>query len=170
MPLYLSEELSPRFAKNKVAEAWRQRKALERTKRDTIGDNAVQQWDDAGRDTGLREIMDSDEAGLEGVPLRPRTIEEVREAAWAEHDEEFEAERKVVKRSIVAGMKWDQRKRVWIPGEKGYKLARKQAKKKEKAMNLEKKMKELKLRPGKNMVLPPDLHGEESTLRAIDAP
>lgn len=171
MPIYLSEELSPRFAKHKVAEAWRQRKDLERSGRKTRGEKAVADWWLGGRDTGLREVMDSDEAGLEGVPLRPRTVEEVREAALAEHDEELEKEKKFVKRQIVAGWTWDASVGKWVRGEKTLRRKRKIEAKKRRAERIEERMKGLKLKPGKNMVLPSEVKvAVDDSLPAIEAP
>ena len=157
MPLYLSEELSPRFAKHKVASAWRARQSLVSSTRARVGKVAVHQWELGGRDAGLRDIMDSDEAGLEGVSLRPRTVEEVREAAMVEHDEEVRAENKFVKEQIVKGMFWHTQKGEWVSGHKARRAERKKVKKAEKKGRIEEKMAKLRLQPARNMVLPPEL-------------
>lgn len=115
--------------------------------------------------------MDSDEAGLEGVPLRPRTVEEVREAALAEHDEELEKEKKFVKRQIVAGWTWDASVGKWVRGEKTLRRKRKIEAKKRRAERIEERMKGLKLKPGKNMVLPSEVKvAVDDSLPAIEAP
>lgn len=156
MPLYLSEELSPRFAGHKVADAWKARQALRSRIRIEKGEMAVEAWRKGGRDVGLRAIMDSDEAGLEGVPLRPRTREEVRSAALAEHDEEAAIEKKYVSAQIASGMTWDMGKGAWVAGHKARRAHRKKEKKARKRINLESRMRDLKLKEGKNMVLPAD--------------
>ncbi len=164
MPLYLSEELSPRFAKHKVSKTWEYRKAVEASLRNQIGEDRVREFEDGGRDEGLRDVMDSDEAGLEGVPLRPRTVKEVREAALAEHDEEVTEERMRVKEFLVRGWNWDRERNQWIRGGKALRTQRKKLKKVEKAKRLEVRMRDLQLKPGKNVVVPKGLGLEESRM------
>ena len=154
MPLYLSEELSPRFARHKVAEAWKLRQALQVKNRTASGEKAVLGWEKGGRDSDLRTTMDSDEAGLEGVTLRPRTTDEVREAAMAEFDEGEEALRKYVREQTVAGRTWDLRKKKWVDGHRAMAAKRKKEKKLKKATALRVRLESLTLSPGKNMVVP----------------
>ncbi|CAD6564185.1 MAG: hypothetical protein TREMPRED_004464 [Tremellales sp. Tagirdzhanova-0007] len=169
MPLFLSEELAPRFAKHKISEAWKHRQDLLKSTRMRIGEDSVKAWELGGRDAGLRDVMDSDEAGLEGVPLRPRSVQEVREAALAEVDEEVERERKFVKSQIVSGMVWDSARHMYVRGDKAKQKLRKRLKKQKKAVKLEQRLSNLKLKPGKNMVLPPSLVASDPE-RAIGSP
>ena len=157
MPLFLSEELAPRFAKHKISDAWKHRQDLLKSSRIRVGDNSVRTWELGGRDAGLRDVMDSDEAGLEGVPFLARSVEEVREAAMAEVDEEVERERRFVKSQKLSGMVWDTEQNRFVSGDKAKQRLRKSLKKQKKVVKLEKRLSNLRLKPGKNMVLPPGL-------------
>ena len=154
MPLYLREELSPRFSRAKRQQGWNERRVTAVLEREAAGREAVHAWEASGRDQGLKEILASEEVGLEGVQLRGRTRKEIREAALAVWDETTEAKKKDVARAIAAGQSWDYETGQWVEGEKGRKLARKQAQKSKREEKLRKKMANLKLVERRNMVVP----------------
>ncbi|KAK8845297.1 hypothetical protein IAR55_006010 [Kwoniella newhampshirensis] len=157
MPLYLSEELSPRFAKTKTYKAYRARREAEEIDREKAGNAAVAAWEAGGRDKGLKEAMELEAVGLEGVFLRPRTREEVREAAIIDFDVNNEAVRKEVNTAVREGKLWDYELSQWIDGPKAQKIERKRSRKERKARKISEKLQNLRLEEGKNMVVPPAL-------------
>lgn len=165
MPLYLSEELSPRFSRAKQTRGWNERRLREQAERVEIGRVAVEEWEAGGRDRALKELLADDSTGLEGVKIRSRTRQEVRDAAMAEYDEELAKRHKMVQQARKMGLKWDRHVEGWeampepsvIPGGQQDKAANKRDRKDRRAVRLEKKLEDLKLEEGRNMVLPPDL-------------
>jgi large subunit ribosomal protein L24 len=165
MPLYLSEELSPRFSRAKQTRGWNERRLREQAERVEIGRVAVEEWEAGGRDRALNELLADDSTGLEGVKIRSRTRQEVRDAAMAEYDEELAKRHKMVQHARKMGLKWDRHVEGWeampepsvMPGGQQDKAATKRDRKDRRADRLEQKLEDLKLEEGRNMVLPPDL-------------
>ena len=165
MPLYLSEELSPRFSRAKQTRGWNERRLREQAERVEIGRVAVEEWEAGGRDKALNELVADASTGLEGVKIRSRTRQEVRDAAMAEYDEELVVRRKKVQHARKMGLKWDTHIESWeampepsiIPGGQQDKAANKRDRKDRRAERLEQKLEDLKLEDARNMVLPPDL-------------
>ncbi|ORY31986.1 hypothetical protein BCR39DRAFT_524948 [Naematelia encephala] len=206
MPLYLSEELSNRMAKHKIdADFWAKR-FYESRERVQAGKKAVVEWRAGGRDSDLRAIMDLPIAGLEGVPLIPRTAKEVREAAQEEFDEQIAESRRtprtmwkrgrsfsperfrlwpevrseLAKRilssrfkeaEIMVDGKVDESlldaaevirldktrdQFIWVKNARGLELSRKRRAKAKRDQRLSVRMSTLKLKRGKNMVIPSD--------------
>lgn len=156
MPLYLSEELSPRFSRAKKTRGWNERRLAEAEERERIGREAVNAWEAGGRDTALASVLP--EAGLEGVTIRSRTRKEVREAAVAAYDAEL-AGKKVEVREARRGEKiYDYKVGKWrnIPGGKTAKADLKRKRKVARAKRLEVRLSNLKLEEGRNMVVPAD--------------
>ena len=157
MPLYLGEELSPRFAKNKIAAVYRARQHQLEQERAAYGSDAVAEWIANGRDEGLREIMESPLTNLSGAPLRKRNAREVREAAYLEFDMMRQDQVKEVSSRLRKGWKWDYGKETWIAGTKQVKFQEKMIAKEKKAEKIKRRLEGLKLRPKGNMVVPPHL-------------
>lgn len=157
MPLYLSEELSPRFAKTKTYKAYRARRDAEEAERERAGKRAVAAWEAGGRDKGLREAMELEAVGLEGVFLKSRTREEVREAAMIDFDVNNEAMRKEVNTAVREGKLWDYELSQWIDGPKAEKIEKKRLRKDRKERKIMEKLENLRLEEGKNMAVPPQL-------------
>jgi len=126
---------------------------------------AVEEWEAGGRDKALSELLADDSTGLEGVKIRSRTRQEVRDAAMAEYDEELVSRQKKVQHARKMGLKWDRHVEGWeampetsiMPGGQQDKAATKRDRKDRRADRLEKKLGDLKLEEARNMVLPPDL-------------
>ncbi|WVR03401.1 hypothetical protein IAU60_000392 [Kwoniella sp. DSM 27419] len=154
MPLYLSEELAPRFAKNKTYKAYRARREAEELERTETGRAAVRAWEAGGRDRGLKEAMELEEVGLEGVFLRSRTRKEVREAAEAEYDVNNEASRRDVNMAVRMGKVWNAEQGRWVAGPKAEKIARSRSRKARKERKVLEKLANLKIAQDENTVLP----------------
>jgi large subunit ribosomal protein L24 len=165
MPLYLSEELSPRFSRAKQTRGWNERRLQEQAERVEIGRLAVEEWEAGGRDKALQDLVSDGSAGLEGVSIRSRTRQEVRDAAMAEYDEELLQKKKSIQHARKMGLKWDRHVEEWeampepivMEGGQQHKAATKRERKVRRADRLEKKLEDLKLEEGRNMVLPQDL-------------
>lgn len=125
MPLYLSEELAPRFARLKKYKAYKTRREAEEIERSVIGRSAVNEWESQGRDRGLKEAMDLEEVGLEGVYIKHRTRKEVRDAAVDEFDVDNEVVRGEVNMAVREGKIWDTAVGDWVDGPKALKIQRK---------------------------------------------
>lgn len=111
MPLYLSEELSPRFSRAKATKGWNLRRQAEKAERETYAREAVARWEAAGRDTGLDELVS--ELGLGDVKIRSRTRKEVREAAEGEYDTERVERGKIARMAKRAGGSFDAENDKW---------------------------------------------------------
>lgn len=160
MPLYLSEELSPRFSRAKQTRGWNERRALERALRAGVQHEALAEWEAGGRDAGLGEVLGLDIAGLEGVPIRARTRKEIRDAVAAEFDDEVAAARAGTARARAAGQLWDAQAGEWAEGPQGTNLERKRSRKDRKARKIIERLERLSLQDAPNQVVPKDLRGE----------
>ncbi|WVQ64638.1 uncharacterized protein L199_002805 [Kwoniella botswanensis] len=145
MPLYLSEELSPRFGKYKTYKAYRARREVEELERQRAGKEAVEEWVMNGKDKGLKEIMDLDEIGLEGVFLKPRTRKEVRDSAITEFDLQNELTRKEVNMNVREGRLYDTELGDWFNGPKADNIERKRERKERKERKALERLERLKL-------------------------
>lgn len=157
MPFYLGEELSPRFSRSKMQKGWLARRQLERKTRGAVAKAAVKQWDAQGRDQGLESVLEYDAVGLEGVTIRPRTMQEVRDDAHAEFDAEVAAAKAGTMRARAAGMVFNDVKQKWEAGPKGKELLRRRSRRARKVRRMEDKLANLSLEVKKNQVIPPDL-------------
>jgi large subunit ribosomal protein L24 len=155
MPLHLADELAPRFAKHKLENLWRARKDATARAREQVGKDAIAEWELNGRDRNLRRVMDLDDVGLEGVPIRPRSKREVEEIALREFDaNQIERKRQLAYRRDVLGLKWDYDLGGWVEGPRALELLRKREAKEKRLLKKAKGLRELKLEPKKNMVVP----------------
>jgi large subunit ribosomal protein L24 len=155
MPLYLSEELSPRFSRAKKQAGWTARRTAEAEARAQAVKEAVDAWAAAGKDKGLSEVLGNELVQLQGVQIRPRTETEVADAAAQAFDEEIRLARREVKYHAAAGRVFKDGE--WVEGEKGIKLAAKRARKERKARKTLERLEKLTLEEAKNQVVPPDL-------------
>lgn len=155
MPLYLSEELSPRFSRAKKQSGWTARRTAEAEARATAVKEAVDAWAAAGKDKGLSELLSNELVNLRGVQIRPRTEGEVAEAAAQAFDEEIRLAHREVKYHAAAGRVF--RDGQWVEGEKGIKLEAKRARKERKARKALERLQTLTLEDAKNQVVPPDV-------------
>jgi large subunit ribosomal protein L24 len=155
MPLYLSEELSPRFSRAKKTKGWNDRREVAILEREETAKAAVAAWEAQGRDKGLKEVLS--EVGLEGIRLRGRTRKEIREAALAEYDLAAEGVKAEVKDARRRGRVWQSEggEGFWVEGEKGERLARKQHRKELSTQKAERRMERLTLAETRNTVVPP---------------
>ncbi len=108
MPLYLTEELSPRFSRAKQTTGWNLRRQLEIAHKKNEIREKVETWDAEGRDINLSDVLESDEVGLEGLTLRPRTFKEVKEATGMEVEDNLERLAGQVRIARRFGKVWDQ--------------------------------------------------------------
>ncbi|WWC85635.1 uncharacterized protein L201_000501 [Kwoniella dendrophila CBS 6074] len=129
MPLYLSEELSPRFAKNKTYKAYKARREFEENEREKIGKLAIKEWELNGKDKNLKDILNLDEIGLEGVFIKPRSRKEVKDSAIIQFDLENEQIRKQVNLNVREGKIYDTQSGQWINGPKADNIERKRSRK-----------------------------------------
>lgn len=157
MPLYLSEELSPRFALHKRQEMWKIRQNDQKTKREEYVEAAVAEWRSMGKDRYLREIADSPVSNLRGVPIRPRSEKEVRTAATMEW-QQMEKERvQETARRMKMGYVWDATIEEWVAGPKAEKFAEKKANRLAKAAWNKERLARMTMSPAKNMVVPEEI-------------
>ncbi|KLT42172.1 hypothetical protein CC85DRAFT_328404 [Cutaneotrichosporon oleaginosum] len=155
MPLYLSEELSPRFSRAKQQSGWTARRTAEAEARAQAVKEAVDAWTAAGKDKGLSAVLANEYVNLSGVQIRPRTETEVAEAAAQAFDEEIRLARREVKYHVAAGRVFKDGE--WVEGEKGIKLEAKRARKERKARKAIERLEKLALEETKNQVIPPDV-------------
>lgn len=154
MPLYLGEELSPRFTRHDRAERYRVMEAnLTKAKADYVAAQ-VEVWEALGRDRYLRETMDLPEANLRGVPIKPRTKAEIVEAAEIEWDQEHERKLAESKKQMRQGYRFNIERGVWEAGPVALHRQAKRERKVEKAEDLSQRLEKLKLSPRKNMYVP----------------
>lgn len=157
MPLYLSEELSPRFAKHKKLAAYNLRIANRRAGEVKFVDRAVAEWKAMGKDRFLREIADSPLANLRGVPIKPRSEKEVREAAKIEYSEDQALQLRIVAKKFRLGYLWDSTKNEWKRGPKAERRIAKKERKYAKAEERKIRLANMTLKPAKNMVVPEEI-------------
>ena len=105
MPLYLSEELSPRFSRAKATRGWNLARAAEREEREKYAAQAVQKWRASGKDTDLTETLAR--VGLGGVTIRSRTAKEVREAAQEDYENALFERSRIARMAKRAGGTFD---------------------------------------------------------------
>ncbi|KAJ9125565.1 hypothetical protein QFC22_000527 [Naganishia vaughanmartiniae] len=111
MPLYLTEELSPRFSRAKATKGFnlrRQAEALEKTAHAT---GQVRQWREGGGDTGLEGALAA--VGLDRVSIRARTSKEVREAAEQEYAAAQHERSRIARMAKRVGGKFDVDNDAW---------------------------------------------------------
>lgn len=152
LPLYLQEELSPRYSRAKTTKGWRLRREAEAAAREEYVQRAVDEWEAQGRDEGLAELLTLDAVRLEGVSIRPRTRAEIREAAGREFDTQLEHTKKLTRRAAAAGMRFLDGQ--WVPGAKGEEIARKRSRKERKLRKIEERLSKLQLEEKPNQVIP----------------
>ncbi|ORX34561.1 hypothetical protein BD324DRAFT_610123 [Kockovaella imperatae] len=157
MPLYLGEELSPRFSSSKKRLAFKHRLSIFAQEKEDYIQRAVDAWEAGGRDRNLRAVLNSPEALLSGVPITPRTLKEVREAAELEYKRIREADMRDASKQIRKGKLWDYVNEGWLDTEKSKRKERKIRRKVEKAKLKLERLDQLKLRERRNQVLPPGL-------------
>ena len=105
MPLYLSEELSPRFSRAKATKGWNLARAAEKEEREVFGAKAVQAWREGGKDAGIQGTLER--VGLGGVTVRGRTSKEVREAARSDYDNALFERSRIARMAKRAGGTFD---------------------------------------------------------------
>lgn len=158
MPLFLSEELSPRFSRAKKTAGFNARREALAIEREEAARIAVEEWEAGGRDAALTEILGREGAeSLEGVHIRGRTRAEVRDAALANWDAEQERTRRGVKEARRLGKTWDTELGEWVDGEQGIQREKKKERKERKEGKMLKRMEGLRLEQGRNTVVPPSL-------------
>ncbi|WVQ76508.1 hypothetical protein IAR50_006178 [Cryptococcus sp. DSM 104548] len=154
MPLHLSEELSPRWARGRQRAAWAVRRDKEEEERRAAGKEAVAEWEAGGKDKGLKSILEIEQISLDGVSLRPRTRSEVRDAAQTSYLVENSEKQAEVYQNRRAGMKFDLETGEWVAGQKALDIERKRRRRERKERRKAEKMENLKLEQGENMVVP----------------
>lgn len=152
LPLYLQEELSPRYSRAKQIKGWNQRRAAEAEAREAYVAAAVDEWEAGGRDRGLEELLTLDAVRLEGITLRPRTRQEIRDAAGREFDTQLAHTRKLTRRAAAAGMRFVEGQ--WVPGAKGEEIQRKKSRKERKLRKIEERLNRIKLEDAPNQAIP----------------
>lgn len=145
MPLYLSEELAPRWAKGKMWKAYRARREAAEMEKKMVGKQAVEEWEAQGRDRDLKAVVDLEAVGLEGVFVRGRTRAEVREAAEREYEAANAEVQAEVAHHVREGRLYDSELGLWYNGPKGEKREKKRERKERKARKVLEKMERLAL-------------------------
>jgi large subunit ribosomal protein L24 len=105
MPLYLSEELSPRFSRAKATKGWNLRREQEQREREAYVKQVVDDWHAKGKDAGLEEAMR--QVGISAVRVRGRTADEVREMAAVEYEHMVEERSKLARQAKRVGARHD---------------------------------------------------------------
>lgn len=152
LPLYLQEELSPRYSRAKTTKGWNLRREAEAEAREAHITAAVAEWEAGGRDAGLEELLTLDAVRLEGVTIRPRTRQEIRDAAAREFDTQLAHTRKLTRRAAAAGMKFVEGQ--WVAGAKGEEIMRKKSRKERKLRKIEERLTKIKLEDAPNQAIP----------------
>jgi hypothetical protein len=153
MPLYLGDELSPMSKAKAYANhvITLSRLVEARTK---YSEDAVRRWKKNGRDAHLRYNMDKPEVNLAGVPIRPRTEREVKESALIEWDLLHARDVSEARSYRKRGFKYNFDTGAFDPTEKALAIEAKKARRAKKVAKKDRKLSEMKLKPGKNMVVP----------------
>jgi large subunit ribosomal protein L24 len=155
MPLFLSEELSPRFSRAKKTAGFNARRETTAREREEAGRSAVQAWEAGGRDKSLSEVLGGEGAEkLEGVKLRGRTRAEVREAAQVVFDQQQASVKRGVRDARKMEMRWSKEEGDFVDGARGENVIRKKERKVLKDKKVEKRMGGLRLEQGRNAVVP----------------
>jgi large subunit ribosomal protein L24 len=158
MPLYLGEELSPRFSRAKLTKGWTARREMEAAARDHHAAAAVAEWEAGGRDAGLEDLLALPAVNLEGVTIRSRTRREVRDAAGVQFDKELAQNRSQVKANAASGARFNHVTGVTHQGAKGIRAIRKRIRKARKQEKITHRLQRLTLSGAKNQVIPADVH------------
>lgn len=156
MPLYLGEELSPRFSRAKQTAGYNERRRVEAAQRVEFARQAVDKWEAGGRDAGLDEVLSTDLVNLHGLTLRHRTRKEVREAALAEADAQLAETKAFVAHAHAMEMSSDGHGG-FIEGKKVKRIERKIRRKARKAEKIEERLEKLTLKEEKNQFVPYEL-------------
>lgn len=143
MPLYLSEELAPRWAKSKMWKAYKARREAAELEKRMIGKQAVEEWETQGRDRGLKAVIDLEAVGLEGVFLRGRTRAEVRQAAEGEYEAANAEVQAEVAQHVKEGRLYDPELGLWYNGRKAENKERKRERKERKERKVLERMERL---------------------------
>ncbi|KAJ9128334.1 hypothetical protein QFC24_000627 [Naganishia onofrii] len=137
MPLYLTEELSPRFSRAKATKGYNLRRQAEVQEKTAHATGQVRQWRKSGGDTGLEGALAA--VGLDGVSLRARTSKEVREAAEQEYAAAQHERSRIARMAKRVGGRFDVDNDTWrvqiSPAD-----ARRKAKKARRAVNREERL------------------------------
>jgi large subunit ribosomal protein L24 len=137
MPLYLTEELSPRFSRAKATKGYNLRRQAEVQEKTAHATGQVRQWRESGGDTGLEGALAA--VGLDGVSLRARTSKEVREAAEQEYAAAQHERSRIARMAKRVGGRFDVDNDTWrvqiSPAD-----ARRKAKKARRAVNREERL------------------------------
>lgn len=157
MPLYLGEELSPRFSRAKQQRGWTERRLAEAEARERAVQTTLEEWEKNGRDKGITELLSHPMVGLEGVHIRPRTREEIRQAAAMAFDEEVRIAKRSMASATAAGKVYDYDAGEWREGAKGEKLEKKRSRKARKERKVLARLEALTLSEEKNQFVPPDV-------------
>jgi large subunit ribosomal protein L24 len=105
MPLYLSEELSPRFSRAKATKSWNLAREAEKEEKERYARKIVQDWKAAGKDSGISPILS--QVGLGGVKVRARTSKEVRESAEKDYENALFERSRIARMAKKAGGQFD---------------------------------------------------------------
>lgn len=155
MPLFLSEELSPRFSRSKKTAGFNARREQIARDREEAGKAAVAAWEAGGRDRSLADVLGGEGAeALEGVKLRGRTRAEVREAAQVLFDQEEARVKRGVREAKKMEMRWSKEEGEWVAGERVENVKRRKERRALKEKKVEKRMEGLRLEQGRNAVVP----------------
>lgn len=157
MPLYLSEELGPRFARSKRQKGWRERREMEAFVRETTTKEELEAWEAGGRDAGIEEVLSTDLVGLDGAKIRNRTRQEIREGTEAEFDADLQKVKRDVRVAVRAGKLFDYDNGMYVLGPKAINIERKRARKARKQAKIIQRLERLNLKDAKNQVIPQDL-------------
>lgn len=165
MPLYLGDELAPRFTRARRQATFKSRKEQEEAIRTFVAKHSVNEWEAQGRDTMLTQpipglnanILETDGVGLEGINIRPRTRKEVREAAVAKFDSHVAATRKQLSLAHADGMLYDAAYGEWYEGAKGLEVERKAGRKARKERKVLERLSKITLHERKNQFVPEEL-------------
>jgi large subunit ribosomal protein L24 len=141
MPLYLSEELSPRFSRAKATKGWNLRREQEEEEREAFVKAKLSEWHAKGKDTGLENAMKT--MGMSGK-VRGRTADEVREMARVDYNQSVEERSKLARQAKRVGARYDVDADKWMVQLTGSKMTRK-AKRERRAAKREDKLTQLVL-------------------------
>jgi len=142
MPLYLSEELSPRFSRAKATKGWNLRREQEQQEREAYVKKVVDDWHARGKDAGLEEAMR--QVGINAIRVRGRTADEVRAMAAVEYEQMVEERSKLARQAKRVGARHDVDKDKWMVPLENSNLTRK-AKRARRAARREEKLRQMEL-------------------------
>lgn len=112
MPLYLSEELSPRFSRAKKNRGKKLAdQMLAQEKQDYIK-KVVEEWRANDKDRGIKTVLE--QAGITDPKIRFRHVHEIREDAAREYDNAVFERKRISKMARRAGGTFDAANDEWI--------------------------------------------------------